>query len=127
MPWQGEHKIRELHVEAGSSGGTGAPRRVTRASGGEGRDAEPLGCADYRRLCLLIRRWNVLRSMPAALAAAEILPSWRARSSRRYEASSTAIHLSLASFSGISVPDSGIATTPLTAAVSRGAALGVRT
>ena len=35
---------------------------------------------------LLIRRWKVFRSIPAALAAAEMLPSWRSSSSRRYEA-----------------------------------------
>src|SRR5262245_45462155 len=55
--------------------------------------------AQSRILCLLTRRWKVLRSMPAALAAAEMLPSWRSSRSRRYDASRTAIQRSLASFS----------------------------
>ena len=37
----------------------------------------------YLRWYLLMSRWNVLRSMPAVLAAAETLPSWVPRASRR--------------------------------------------
>src|SRR5262249_14731295 len=63
---------------------------------------DPSPC--YRSRCLLMSRWKVLRSMSAALAAADTLPPWRASRSRRYAASSTAIQRSLASFNGASAP-----------------------
>src|SRR5262245_5256768 len=54
---------------------------------------------------LLMSRWKVFRSIPAALAAAETLPPWRSSRSRRYEPSSSRIHCSLASLSGRSPLD----------------------
>src|SRR5262249_18763855 len=95
MPDRNAKKNDDLEPWAGPGLGAPAPRVGCRGPG----DAQ-------RMLCLVTRRWKVLRSMPAALAAAEMLPSWLSSRRRRYEASSTLIHCSLASLSGSDVASS---------------------
>src|SRR3989442_12566422 len=74
--------------------GDAKPRWDSAAPRGGGAGRQP------RIWYLLINRWKVFRSTPAAFAAADTLPPWRSSNSRRYEASSTRIHFSFASFSG---------------------------
>ena len=81
MPATQVNEIRALTRDlCGAAWGCGAPvghRRPERKSVADARGFQP------RIWYLLISRWKVLRSIPAAFAAADTLPPWRSSRSRK--------------------------------------------